>query len=513
MKKTGQASDDLPRTGKILLNVALVVNRDDGDSGLSGNVIGNSDITCVHGSNEGFIISLGKAVAELSGRSDLDKVLSRNIGNEAEVVNLATFKCAVENSLELCINGSGETLHGGSDRHAFTVEAVNRAGLVNVNTNDLCTDFCSCFTSRGEDTAAASKDNLRAGCIPGIHVSGNIGVTIELVAVDILDFNIGEAVLSSSCISALNKAIAVTDNCRNCHAAEVAELGVAELHSCITSHVAAELFLIDSAIEICGNISCEIADVAFGNVKCDEGDVIILRNNVLNSFAKGIAGHDENGVTVINGLLHGGAAVFIGVRCGLVVLESEAVCIGKCLAGFIGGLVEGLVSNVTVVGDHLNPSETKLRAKGVTSVRSRVVNLKELSDEITVEGMKQEIIKAYGEEYGTPVSYEPGKKEVDKISEIYLEQSSWEWNYGHTPVFEKEFSDRLSFGEVQIFLNVKDGFITKVKVYSDSLDTSIPLCVEKILLGVRFDYNEIKNRLFESENGVIKETAELFSNV
>ena len=162
---------------------------------------------------------------------------------------------------------------------------------------------------------------------------------------------------------------------------------------------------------------------------------------------------------------------------------------------------------------YLNPSETKLRAKGVTSVRSRVVNLKELSDDITVEGMKQEIIKAYGEEYGTPVSYEPGKKEVDKISEIYLEQSSWEWNYGHTPVFEKEFSDRLSFGEVQIFLNVKDGFITKVKVYSDSLDTSIPLCVEKILLGVRFDYNEIKNRLFESENGVIKETAELFSNV
>ena len=75
-----------------LLNVALVVNRDDGDSGLSGNVIGNSDFTCVHSSNKGFIVSLGKAVAELGGRSDLDKVLSRYIGNEAEVVNLATFE-------------------------------------------------------------------------------------------------------------------------------------------------------------------------------------------------------------------------------------------------------------------------------------------------------------------------------------------------------------------------------------------------------------------------------------
>ena len=66
MKKTGQASDDLPRLGKILLNVALVVNRDDGDSGLSGNVIGNSDFTCVHGSNESFIVSLGKAVTQSS---------------------------------------------------------------------------------------------------------------------------------------------------------------------------------------------------------------------------------------------------------------------------------------------------------------------------------------------------------------------------------------------------------------------------------------------------------------
>ena len=108
MKKTGQASDDLPRLGKILLNVALVVNRDDGDSGLSGNVIGNSDIACVHSSNEGFIISLGKAVTELGGRSDLNKVLSRNVGNKAEVVNLAAFEGAVENSLELCINSSGE---------------------------------------------------------------------------------------------------------------------------------------------------------------------------------------------------------------------------------------------------------------------------------------------------------------------------------------------------------------------------------------------------------------------
>ena len=37
---------------------------------------------------------------------------------------------------------------------------------------------------------------------------------------------------------------------------------------------------------------------------------------------------------------------------GPEVAELDAVVVGECLAGLIGGLVEGLVGDVTVVGDH-----------------------------------------------------------------------------------------------------------------------------------------------------------------
>jgi lipoate-protein ligase A len=40
------------------------------------------------------------------------------------------------------------------------------------------------------------------------------------------------------------------------------------------------------------------------------------------------------------------------------------------------------------LGRYLNPSKAKLQAKGVDSVRSRVVNLKELSPAVTIESMK-----------------------------------------------------------------------------------------------------------------------------
>ena len=71
---------------------------------------------------------------------------------------------------------------------------------------------------------------------------------------------------------------------------------------------------------------------------------------------------------------------------------------------------------------YLNPSEAKLRAKGVTSVKSRVVNLNELSKDINVEDLKEEIIRVFGEEYGKPVEYEFTDAEKIRIGEIYQER-------------------------------------------------------------------------------------------
>ena len=50
----------------------------------------------------------------------------------------------------------------------------------------------------------------------------------------------------------------------------------------------------------------------------------------------------------------------------------------------------------------LNPSKAKLQSKGVSSVRSRVVNLSSLCPHITVDTMKQAMFTAFSKVYGLP---------------------------------------------------------------------------------------------------------------
>ena len=52
------------------------------------------------------------------------------------------------------------------------------------------------------------------------------------------------------------------------------------------------------------------------------------------------------------------------------------------------------------MGRYLNPSKAKLSSKGVDSVRSRVVNLKELASDTTIELLSQKLAEAFGQVYG-----------------------------------------------------------------------------------------------------------------
>ena len=65
------------------------------------------------------------------------------------------------------------------------------------------------------------------------------------------------------------------------------------------------------------------------------------------------------------------------------------------------------------MGRYLNPSKAKLSSKGVDSVRSRVVNLKELAPDTTIEMLSQELAEAFGQVYGLPYE-EIGLLEKDK---------------------------------------------------------------------------------------------------
>ena len=140
------------------------------------------------------------------------------------------------------------------------------------------------------------------------------------------------------------------------------------------------------------------------------------------------------------------------------------------------------------LGRYLNPSKAKLQAKGVDSVRSRVVNLKELSPAITVETMKEAMTKAFCKVYDRPMTV-IREEDLDHaaIETLRRRNASWEWNYGQKLPFSAEFEARFPWGGIQICLQVENGIVSSCKVYSDSMDWSVAPLLEPVFLGCRYE--------------------------
>ncbi|MBQ2818997.1 MAG: lipoate--protein ligase [Clostridia bacterium] len=162
---------------------------------------------------------------------------------------------------------------------------------------------------------------------------------------------------------------------------------------------------------------------------------------------------------------------------------------------------------------YLNVSSKKLNAKGVTSVRARVCNLRELSDIATVsmvaELLKQEFAREYGE-YGI---YNFTEEQKAALDELYTMQSSWDWRFGKAPAFDYQVEERFSFGEMQLLFSVKQGLVQDVSVFSDALDTSLSDDVRACLKGMRFTPSHLAESLMGSSKPELLEIAEHLKSI
>lgn len=149
------------------------------------------------------------------------------------------------------------------------------------------------------------------------------------------------------------------------------------------------------------------------------------------------------------------------------------------------------------LGRYLTPPKAKLEAKGVKSVRSRVINLSELSPSLSCDIMKENLLHAIKDVYGIkPVSLgEFNKDKVDDLKKLY---GSWEYLYGTPLSFSAVCEGKLSFGSVEIQIQAKNGIITALKFYTDALDTEISQKVEEALISKPFEIAPIKDALKNS---------------
>ena len=185
--------------------------------------------------------------------------------------------------------------------------------------------------------------------------------------------------------------------------------------------------------------------------------------------------------------------------------------------------------DLEMVQRYLSPSRAKLESKGVNSVRSRVVNLREFVPDLTIPQLADALISALGEVYseasgirhqasgdegcemqnaecrmqndgsgdaealaetpvGTSIACPPRPVRALSVNEIDLRDltakyGSDEWLYGQKLPFTLSVENRFPWGGVELQLDVNEGVIRAARVYTDAMDETLAPRLEAALTG------------------------------
>ena len=149
---------------------------------------------------------------------------------------------------------------------------------------------------------------------------------------------------------------------------------------------------------------------------------------------------------------------------------------------------------------YLSPSKAKLKAKGVESVRSRVINLCELAPNMTCKSLSQDMVKAFEKVFGLQSrQIQINDLDQEDIERLRQRNASKEWLYGRDLPLNFSCSDRFSWGELTMELGVERGRVDAIKVWTDSMDWQLSGVLEQTLIGKDFSMKQLTEALNATE--------------
>ena len=137
---------------------------------------------------------------------------------------------------------------------------------------------------------------------------------------------------------------------------------------------------------------------------------------------------------------------------------------------------------------------SKLSAAGVSSVRSRVANLKDYLPQFPD-------IKAFQEALQRLLA---GDDEEIRLTDEQLAQieadaaakfRTWEWNYGHSPSASFQVRHKFSCGTVEAAFSLRNGCIDGLRFSGDFLGNLPPDSIERALQDCRYTREDIRDVL------------------
>ena len=145
---------------------------------------------------------------------------------------------------------------------------------------------------------------------------------------------------------------------------------------------------------------------------------------------------------------------------------------------------------------YLSPSQAKLEAKGVNSVRSRVVNLREYCPGLTCEAMGRQMEEAFQSVYGLTAVILPRERlDAGAVEALRLRNGSREWLYGQKLPFTFSCERRFLWGDLQLQLRVEGGVVRETRVYSDAMEWEVAPTLETALQGCLFGLQPLRDRI------------------
>jgi lipoate---protein ligase len=155
-------------------------------------------------------------------------------------------------------------------------------------------------------------------------------------------------------------------------------------------------------------------------------------------------------------------------------------------------------TDLDVLQSVLNVNPSKIVSKGISSVRSRVTNIKEHIPEEKfpdIQAFWRGLVDAFAKE--GPLSRVEIPNEIQERAKFLQETKyqTWEWNFGHAPAFQYRNTKRFTGGNLEIDINVENGLISDCRICGDFMGLVELDDLENSLVGIRYASDAILQKL------------------
>ena len=155
-------------------------------------------------------------------------------------------------------------------------------------------------------------------------------------------------------------------------------------------------------------------------------------------------------------------------------------------------------SDLSILAKALNVKEEKLESKGIKSVKSRVTNIIDyLKEDVTLNNFQKSLtVSMFEENEVTIKNYILTDDDILLITQLRdSKYNTWEWNFGESPKMTYQNEIRTDAGSLTLTMEIKSGFIEKIRIYGDFFEAKPIEELEKMLINKKYEKAEIETLL------------------